>query len=488
MNENPDETPEDFRFRKLSSNDILKERVNGSNGYPELAIPNAGPAAPICATCKDTLWVATKPSKPDMKPVLVPCSCQQGKDEKTNRLTTYADLGNLSDRTFKTLKPRWRRGNADPDSLEQGVKAAKEFAKKPEGWLVISGPLRTGKSHIAAAITNQCTSRGTPTKFVSAMYIDETVRDLDRWSEAEDAQAKWEAVINAPVLIIDDFGMHLSNARVAERLDQLLTVRAAGPLPTVIVLAKRYNELPDRLGLRLIDEHLCTRLEILPRGHTDTVAGRVPSRLLEQMTFRTFDPNGDPRASRNDRHALSLALDAAMGFASDPARWIYFHGPTGVGKTHLAVAIARHAQANGITPTYWRLPELLDRLRDSYSDRSPETLDDRLGAVKNAELLILDDFCPPKMTDWTLEKLYQLVCHRYDLLLPTVTAGPYVFWEDHDSDERTQRLVKHLQQQHAEYSELSDRLLWDMIMSRMHDRTVVSSVMMSAPDYRDRGA
>ena len=417
----------------------------------------------------------------------MPCVCQRSKSEKTNHLATYANLGGLSDKTFKTFRPRRRGGAADPDSLECVVTSAKDFAKDPSGWLVISGPLRTGKSHIAAAITNQCTTRGTPTKFVSAMGIAEIVRDLDRWSESEDAQPRWEALLNAPVLIIDDFGMQLSNPRVADRMDQLLTVRASVPSPTVIVLVRPSEELPERLGQRLIDKQLCKRIDILPRNASGALAGQVPKGMLERMRFDTFDPDGAPGTKPNDKNSLSVALAAAKEFAHMPEKWLHLHGPTGVGKTHLAVAIAGHAQSNNMTPTYWRVPDLLDRLRDSFSDRTWESFDERLGAVKNSELLILDDFFPPAMTDWTLEKLYQLVCHRYDLSLPTVSASQFVFWEP-ETIERHSRLEDHLRRQGSDYGNVQDKLLWEMITSRLRYTDLARECVMCAPDYRLPGA
>ena len=433
--------------------------------------------------------------------MLVRCICQERDRDQANRLETYAALGNLSGRTFKTLRPRWRRGTADPDSIEAGVRIAKKFAKDPSGWLVITGPVRTGKSHIAAAITNQCAARGKPAKYVSALHLAEIVTSLDRWSEYEDAQSTWEALINAPILIIDDFGAQLSNARIDARLDQLLTVRADSPLPTVIVLSKRRDELPNRIRLRLIDDKLCNWIEILPRGYVETLAGQVPKRMLERMTFDTFNRNGPPSSEPDDQHSLSLAFDSAKNFPEGPGSWLHLHGEIGVGKTHLAVAIAGRVASLDYTPTFWRLPDLLDKLRDSFSDRYGGSFYGEFESVKNSELLILDDFMPPTMTDWTLEKLYQLVCHRSDRSLPTVTVSPYLIWEPESIDvdlrrrqaidqrkrlSRRERMERHYWRQEDDYRDLKDKLLWKMIMSRIRNPDVVTERMLTGPDYRTR--
>ena len=490
MSKSQDETPEDLGFQKLSFNDILKERGQSSNGHSRDSVPVGGPAKPVCAVCRDTRWLASSPSVPGQAPVLVRCICQKTNRDQANRLETYADLGNLSDRTFKTLRPRWRSGTADPDSMENGVRIAKEFAKDPSGWLVITGPVRTGKSHLAAAITNQCKSRGKPAKFVSAMDIADIAMSLDRWSDGEDAEVKWDALINAPILVVDDFGAQYSNARVEARLDQLLTVRATGQTPTAVVLARPCQELPDRFAQRLNDQELCTWIELLPRDHAGVSAGRLSKGMLRRMTFGSFDPNGAPGAQSIEKDSLSMAYDAAKEFAKEPRKWLHFHGEIGVGKTHLAVAIAGQALSLGYKPTFWRLPDLLDKLRDTYSERLAESFYEAFEAVKNSELLILDDFGPPRMTDWTLEKLYQLVCHRFDRLLPTVTASQFILWDpkleggiyNEDTKEG------YYQRQDADYRGLQDKLLWDSIKSRLRDSSVVTERLMSAPDYRNRGA
>ena len=411
----------------------------------------------------------------------MPCICQNAERDQAHRLETYATLGNLSDRTFKSLKRHGRRGKVDPESFGNTVDVAEKFAKNPVGWLVISGPVGSGKSHLAAAITNQIKKAGKPAKYVSAMQIPDLVRRFDIWSELEDAELAWDVLMNAQVLVVDDFDASQSNAKVESKLDQLLTSRATLPLPTVIVLSQPYGQLPERFKQRLMDAQLCTHCEILSGSHADSAEDQVPKALLARMTFDTFDPNGAPAANRDEQASLSMALDAAKRFAAEPEGWLYLHGEVGVGKTHLAVAVAERAMTLGSRPTFWRLPDLLDKLRHSFSNRAEDSFYESFETVKNSELLILDDFGPPTMTDWTLEKLYQLVCHRHDRLLPTVTTSPYVIWNP-------ERMEGYYQRQESDYRNLQDKLLWESIKSRLGDSSVVTERLMSAPDYRNRGA
>lgn len=411
----------------------------------------------------------------------MPCICQNAERDQAHRLETYATLGNLSDRTFKSLKRRGQRGKVDPESFGNTVDVAEKFANNPVGWLVISGPVGSGKSHLAAAITNQIKKAGKPAKYVSAMQIPDLVRRFDIWSELEDVELAWDVLMNAQVLVVDDFDATHANAKVESKLDQLLTSRATLPLPTVIVLSQPYGQLPERFKQRFMDAQLCTHCEILSGTHADSAEDQAPKALLARMTFDTFDPNGAPAANRDEQASLSMALDAAKRFAAEPEGWLYLHGEVGVGKTHLAVAVAERATTLGFRPTFWRLPDLLDKLRHSFSNRAEASFYESFETVKNSELLILDDFGPPTMTDWTLEKLYQLVCHRHDRLLPTVTTSPYVIWNP-------ERMEGYYQRQESDYRNLQDKLLWESIKSRLGDSSVVTERLMSAPDYRNRGA
>ena len=61
----------------------------------------------------------------------------------------------------------------------------------------------------------------------------------------------------------------------------------------------------------------------------------------------------------------------------------------------------------------------LDSLRFAYAD--PETtFEQRFEEIRNADLLILDDFGTQNATAWAQEKLFQIINYRYINKLPTV--------------------------------------------------------------------
>jgi DNA replication protein DnaC len=111
-------------------------------------------------------------------------------------------------------------------------------------------------------------------------------------------------------------------------------------------------------------------------------------------------------------------------------------GTPGLGKTHLAVGIARSiAVHNGVRVRFMRGDEILERYRASYDK---ETAVETEGAIdselQRVPLLILDDLTTTAATDWATKKLLGLVNHRYQELKWTIVTANEV-----DLDSRTHR-------------------------------------------------
>jgi DNA replication protein DnaC len=118
--------------------------------------------------------------------------------------------------------------------------------------------------------------------------------------------------------------------------------------------------------------------------HTDTqrVAHRKATRLVEQ--FPVFD------------------------------KGLLFYGDTGVGKTHLAVALMREAIVRkGARAVFYETRELLKMVRDTYSGSTEMTELAVLKPVLEAELLVLDDLGLEKKSEWVDETLGLVINTRY---------------------------------------------------------------------------
>jgi DNA replication protein DnaC len=100
------------------------------------------------------------------------------------------------------------------------------------------------------------------------------------------------------------------------------------------------------------------------------------------------------------------------------------------------------------------VPDLLDMLRFSY-DSEDTTFEERFTEIRNASLLVLDDFGTQNATGWAQEKLFQIINYRYINKLPLVLTT------------------------NLSIDEIDAR-----VRSRLADRELVTDVRINAPDYR----
>ncbi len=137
---------------------------------------------------------------------------------------------------------------------------------------------------------------------------------------------------------------------------------------------------------------------------------------FREKTFRTFNPNVP---------GVQESYQVAAEYAQNPNGWLLLIGRSGSGKTHLAAAVANQALNDGALVLFTIVPDLLFELRASISSKSPETQEQLFLKMREAEVLILDDFGAHRSSPWTTEKLFQLLNYRYNMEMPTIiTTNP----------------------------------------------------------------
>lgn len=146
---------------------------------------------------------------------------------------------------------------------------------------------------------------------------------------------------------------------------------------------------------------------------------------LRHLSFENFRVEGNPKAkyavTQIERDNLEFARSVCQEFAERLEGWILLEGSYGCGKTHLAAAIANAAVTRGVPTLFITVPDLLDSLRFAYN--SPETtFEQRFEDIRNANLLVMDDFGTQNATGWAQEKLFQIINYRYINKLPTVVT------------------------------------------------------------------
>src|SRR4051794_8928442 len=117
------------------------------------------------------------------------------------------------------------------------------------------------------------------------------------------------------------------------------------------------------------------------------------------------------------RKSMQAALDTCRAYAHRASGWIYFYGPTGVGKSHLAAATARAlAERHTITLAYASEPALMKYIRDGWGKTGDEATDARIELLQNVDLLVLDDLGTEhrgKDSTWADDQLLDILMPRY---------------------------------------------------------------------------
>ena len=137
------------------------------------------------------------------------------------------------------------------------------------------------------------------------------------------------------------------------------------------------------------------------------------------MTFENFDWKSED-LTVEQRANLKAAFEVAQEFAQSPGGFLVFQGYNGCGKTHLAAAIVNYRFNMKEPALFIVVSDFLDYLRSTFKPDSEISYSQFFESVKNAPLLVLDDFGKQSTTPWAFEKLFQVINYRYNAKLPTV--------------------------------------------------------------------
>jgi DNA replication protein DnaC len=410
-----------------------------------------GTGDPDCPICGGLGYVSY--NVPEGDPLfgrVFDCECRRAQvsAQQQIHLRQLGGLEHLADKTFDTfvsdlpyLQEQQR------DALRGAYKQVVEFAKAPQGWLILIGGYGCGKTHLAAAIANAQIEAGNKALFVTAPDLLDHLRSAfhPTSDEEEGYDARFDEVRNTPLLILDDLGIESPTAWAVEKLYQILNHRYNARLPTVITTNHNLDDLERRLRSRLNHREFTEILVITaPDYRTGPDVTSMQSdlnglQLYKNMTFDNFHIRRD--LSKEQQENMRRALDVARAFAKKPEGWLLFLGEYGSGKTHLAAAIANTQVARGALVLFVTVPDLLDHLRATFAPNSSVSYDKRFNEVKNANLLVLDDLGTESATPWAREKLHQLFNYRYNARLPTVITS------SQNLEDLDERLVSRLRDQ-----------------------------------------
>jgi len=190
-------------------------------------------------------------------------------------------------------------------------------------------------------------------------------------------------------------------SNIAQLKQQLKAVKLSGTLATLelrlMEAAQNQLSLAEMLSMILADELETRRNRRLQRLISN-------AKLEANQTLENFDFTFN--ASINAAQIRQLAT----GRFIEKAENVFFVGPTGTGKTHLAKALGHVACRNYLTVGFYNFHELFTMLSQAELTNKLSKL---LKNIIKYNLLIIDDFAFRKIDQKSAEYLYAITDARY---------------------------------------------------------------------------
>lgn len=211
---------------------------------------------PHCAVCNDKRWVmCDAPGGDPNHGAYGPCRACKPHQNRRRKMDLYEQMSRRVDQygirlradcTFDSLLLTGR-----PAVLRTARDAARGFANTHDQWLVLWGPVGTGKTHLAMAVANDCRARYETTLLADLPGLLDLLRS---GYESDDYNAIMDLVQTVDYLLLDDIGTERTTDWGAEKLYQIINNRYNAQLPMMLTM----NERPDvaltpRLASRVMD-------------------------------------------------------------------------------------------------------------------------------------------------------------------------------------------------------------------------------------------
>jgi DNA replication protein DnaC len=216
-------------------------------------------AANICPHCKGAGFLRNNVpfGHPQFgKAIACQCKEQERKRKRRQQLQEISNLGAFNTKRFETFNPR-------VPGMQEAFQISLEFSRGPNGWLLLIGPNGCGKTHLAAAIANECLETGAVVLFATVPDLLDHLRAAFAPDSSEIYDQLFARMREAEVLVLDDLGVQQSSPWANEKLFQLFNYRYNSGFPTVITANSRGLQATDeRIRSRLSDIALVTILNL----------------------------------------------------------------------------------------------------------------------------------------------------------------------------------------------------------------------------------
>ena len=206
-----------------------------------------------------------------------------------------------------------------------------------------------------------------------------------------------------------------------------------------IVLLLRKNKLPDNY---LEADYFCKECE--DTGFTESRLCSCHINLVKELAFNEagkksplkfcrfgdfrldyYDEKYSSKLKCSPREKMSDIFEYCKAYAEDfelEAPSVFMHGETGLGKTHLSLAIAGEVINKGYSVIYNSAQNIFNELQKERFGKS-DTNGAYEAMVLECDLLVIDDLGAEFMTTFTSSALYNIINTRINTGLPTIISS-----------------------------------------------------------------
>ena len=158
------------------------------------------------------------------------------------------------------------------NALIQTLNGCTTFAENPEGWILLTGPNGSGKTHLAISVANELEKKNIDVYYAFVPNLLDYLRASFSPTSSVNFDSVFESLKESEVLILDDLGGESSTPWAEEKLSQIIVHRHELRMPTIITSSLSLDELErskPRIASRLVDGMVVDWLPIISPNYRD---------------------------------------------------------------------------------------------------------------------------------------------------------------------------------------------------------------------------
>lgn len=243
------------------------------------------------------------------------------------------------------------------------------------------------------------------------------------------------SVVRAFSLTGDDVGVALENIRKknealhAERKNLLKALKLPEDYLEVKYTCEKckdtgiYEERDDERNVSYGSKYCECYHSLMKKYAAENLNKNTP---LELSNFEDFDLELYPASKNGEspREAMGYVYNSCVKYAESfdlDSVSLYFYGRTGLGKTHLSLAIANEVIKKGYNVIYGSVITFLNKMEKEKFGRAETFVTEDI--LIGADLLILDDLGAEFQSPYTVSALYNLLNSRICRGVPTIISS-----------------------------------------------------------------